>query len=108
MSERIITHAAASIDYAAGVLAFIWQTGEFSGVLAEVVAGIVNIDLQADCGIDQNESAIIITPRTAAGVGVLGMAIHTTDVQKQVQLVSVAGGFRRTQFDITIFRRLIV
>jgi hypothetical protein len=107
MSERIITHAAASFTYLDATPAILWNSGEFDGVVAEVVLGTINIGLQPDCGIDLNECSIQITPRGAAGVGAGPTVIHTTDILKQIMFMNVLGAVR-TSFDIVIFRRLIV
>ena len=105
-------HAAASVVFAAGVPGYVWQSGEFTGIITDVGVGNVTLLFQADKGVDAAESVIICTPRAAqvaSGLTSIGVT-HTDDVRKPVTIVQEGGAGAASvradvDFDVLVFVR---
>jgi hypothetical protein len=91
-----------------GVVSFASNSGRFLSVLRSA-AGVVDVTLQPDQGVDFAERAVLISPGNAGGVSVIAVLDLTasTDTVYRVRSFTDAGLAADTSFSILIVKKRI-
>ena len=105
LSPQLDVYASASV-LNAGAATFASNSGNFLSV-ARSAAGIVDVTLLADHGVDAAERAVLITPSNPGGAAILAAldATASTDTVLRVKTYSDAGVATDSGFSILIVRK---
>lgn len=89
-----------------GVASFQNNSGRFISV-ARTAAGIVDVTLEPDQGVDAAERAILVTPSNAGGASILAVidSAASTDNVLRVKTYSDAGAAADSSFSILVIKK---
>lgn len=108
VGQRMCVQAAGSVVFTAGAPSFVWQSGDFSAVIADNGVGDISVTLLQ--AVKSTECAIVCTPRAALAASNLTTigVVHTSDTVKQFTIVQegaagAASARADVAFDFAIF-----